>query len=149
MSQKGQKMQDIKKFAIKDMGEPRLKTMTMPSDTNPAGNIFGGWIMSQIDLAGSIVARELAPERAVTVAMDKVVFKEPVFVGDIICCYARILSVGTTSMVIQVEVIADRVDDDGLTFCVPVTSAILTFVSVDKKGHKKPIDAELKRIHGF
>ena len=105
--------------------------------------------MSQIDLAGSIAARELAPERAVTVAMDKVVFKEPVFVGDIICCYAQILSVGNTSMVIQVEVIADRVNDEGLTLCVPVTSAILTFVSVSKDGRKKPIDDELKRLHGF
>lgn len=140
---------ELKKFPIKDMGEPKLKTIAMPSDTNPAGNIFGGWIMSQIDLAGSIVARELAPERAVTVAMDKVVFKEPVFVGDIICCYAKILSVGNTSIVIQVEVIADRVNDEGFTHCVPVTSAILTFVSVTKNGQKKPIDAELKRLHGF
>ena len=139
----------IHKVPIKDMGEPKLKTLAMPSDTNPAGNIFGGWLMSQIDLAGSIAARELAPERAVTVAMDKVVFKEPVFVGDIICCYAQILSVGNTSMVIQVEVIADRVNDEGLTLCVPVTSAILTFVSVSKDGRKKPIDDELKRLHGF
>ena len=140
---------DLKRVAIKDMGEPKLKTLAMPSNTNPAGNIFGGWIMSQIDLAGSISARELAPERTVTVAMDKVVFKEPVFVGDIICCYAKIIGVGNTSMVIQVEVIAERVNDEGLTICVPVTSAILTFVSVTKDGRKKPIDDELKRLHGF
>ncbi len=141
--------QSLKKASIKDMGEPKLKTLAMPSNTNPAGNIFGGWIMSQIDLAGSIAARELAPERTVTVAMDKVVFKQPVFVGDIICCYAKIIGVGNTSMVIQVEVIAERVNDEGLTICVPVTSAILTFVSVTKDGHKKAIDNELKRLHGF
>lgn len=140
---------DLKRVAIKDMGEPKLKTLAMPSNTNPAGNIFGGWIMSQIDLAGSIAARELSPERAVTVAMDKVVFKQPVFVGDIICCYAKIIGVGNTSIIIQVEVIAERVNDEGLVVCVPVTSAILTFVSVTKDGRKKPIDDELKRLHGF
>lgn len=138
-----------KNLHIKDMGEPKLKIVAMPSDTNPAGNIFGGWIMSQIDLAGSVAARELAPERAVTVAMDKVVFKEPVYIGDIVCCYAKIVSVGNTSIVIKVEVIADRVNDEGFTMCIPVTSAILTFVSVTKDGRKKPIDKELKKLHGF
>lgn len=138
-----------KNLHIKDMGEPKLKIVAMPSDTNPAGNIFGGWIMSQIDLAGSVAARELAPERAVTVAMDKVVFKEPVYIGDIVCCYAKIISVGNTSIVIKVEVIADRVNDEGFTMCIPVTSAILTFVSVTKDGRKKPIDKELKKLHGF
>lgn len=139
----------LKEITIKDMGEPKLKTIAMPSDTNPAGNIFGGWIMAQIDLAGTIAARELAPGRVVTVAMDKVNFKEPVYIGDIVCCYAKVLQVGTTSMSIKVEVIADRVNEEGFTLCVPVTSAMLTFVSVDKDGKKKPIDAEIKRIHGF
>ncbi len=134
---------------IKDMGEPKLKTIAMPSNTNPAGNIFGGWIMSQIDLAGSIASRELAPERTVTVAMDKVVFKQPVFVGDVVCCYAKVTGVGNTSIEVRVEVIAERTNSDGFMICVPVTAANLTFVSVTKDGKKKPIDAELKKAHGF
>lgn len=134
---------------MKITGDPKLKIVAMPKDTNPAGNVFGGWIISQIDLAASIAARELSPERAVTIAMDKVVFKEPVYVGDIISCYAQIVKVGTTSMTIEVEVIAERVNDEGLALCIPVTSAIVTFVSVTKTGEKKPISQELKRLHGF
>jgi len=139
----------IKTTTMKDMGEARRKIVAMPSDTNPAGNIFGGWIMSQIDLAGTVAAREVAPERAVTVCMDKVIFKQPVYVGDIVCCYAKILNVGTTSVVVQVEVIADRVTEEGFTVCVPVTSAVVTYVSVTRSGKKKPIDKDLKRLHGF
>ena len=137
------------KSSIKDMGEPKLKIVAMPSDTNPAGNIFGGWIMSQIDLAGSVAARELAPERTVTISMDKVIFKQPVYVGDILSCYAKVVKVGNTSITVDVEVIADRVNQEGFTMCVPVTSATLTIVSVTRDGKKKPIDEELKRLHGF
>lgn len=131
------------------MGEPKLKIVAMPNDTNPAGNIFGGWILSQIDLAGAIAARELSPERVVTISMDKVVFKEPVFVGDIVSCYAKIIKAGNTSIAVEVEVSAQRVDELGCTSCINVTSAIVTYVSVDKRGRKKPISNELKRIHGF
>ncbi|ARJ56669.1 acyl-CoA thioesterase [Campylobacter cuniculorum] len=134
---------------MRDMGEPKLKIVAMPNDTNPAGNIFGGWILSQIDLAGAIAARELSPERVVTISMDKVVFKEPVFVGDIVSCYAKIIKAGNTSIAVEVEVSAQRVDELGCTSCINVTSAIVTYVSVDKRGRKKPISNELKRIHGF
>lgn len=134
---------------MKNMGEPKLKIVAMPSDTNPAGNIFGGWILSQIDLAGAIAARELSPERVVTISMDKVVFKEPVYVGDIISCYAKIISAGTTSIKVEVEVSSQRVGSGGSTSCLNVTSAIVTYVSVDKSGKKKPISNELKKIHGF
>ncbi|RQD92892.1 acyl-CoA thioesterase [Campylobacter hepaticus] len=134
---------------MKDMGEPKLKIVAMPSDTNPVGNIFGGWILSQIDLAGAIAARELSPERVVTISMDKVVFKEPVFVGDVISCYSKITSVGHTSINVAVEVIAQRVDSQGCTCCINVTSALVTYVSVTREGKKKAINEELKRIHGF
>lgn len=134
---------------MKDMGEPKLKIVAMPNDTNPAGNIFGGWILSQIDLAGAIAARELSPQRVVTISMDKVVFKEPVFVGDILSCYAKIIKAGNTSIAVEVEVSAQRVDELGCTCCINVTSAVVTYVSVDKKGRKKPISSELKKIHGF
>lgn len=134
---------------MKDMGEPRIKIVAMPSDTNPAGNIFGGWILSQIDLAGAIAARELAPIRVVTISMKEVIFKEPVFIGDIVSCYAKIIHVGNTSITVAVQVVVQRLNEGGFTECVPVTTADVTYVSVDKVGNKKPIDPELKRLHGF
>ncbi|CUU86244.1 acyl-CoA hydrolase [Campylobacter hyointestinalis] len=134
---------------MKDMGEPRIKIVAMPSDTNPAGNIFGGWILSQIDLAGSIAARELAPTRVVTISMKEVIFKEPVFIGDIVSCYAKVINVGNTSITTAVKVVVQRLNDGGFVECVPVTTAEVTYVSVDKSGNKKPISTELKRLHGF
>ncbi|KGT36407.1 hydrolase [Campylobacter fetus] len=126
-----------------------MKIVAMPSDTNPAGNIFGGWILSQIDLAGSIAARELAPTRVVTISMKEVIFKEPVFIGDIVSCYAKVVSVGNTSITTVVKVVVQRLNDGGFVECVPVTTAEVTYVSVDEQGNKKPIDSELKRLHGF
>lgn len=120
------------------MGEPRIKIVAMPKDTNPSGNIFGGWIMSQIDIAGSLAARELNPERVVTVAVNSMSFKEPVHVGDILCCYAKVSKVGTSSIQTTVEVVAERMGDGGQT-CVHVTSAVITYVSVDKEGKKRPL----------
>ncbi len=134
---------------MKDMGEPRIKIVAMPSDTNPAGNIFGGWILSQIDLAGSIAARELAPTRVVTISMKEVIFKEPVFIGDIVSCYVKVVSVGNTSITTVVKVVVQRLNDGGFVECVPVTTAEVMYVSVDEQGNKKPIDSELKRLHGF
>ncbi|AQW81815.1 acyl-CoA thioesterase [Campylobacter pinnipediorum] len=137
-------MKDLTSF-----GEARIKIIALPKDTNSSGNIFGGWIMSQIDMAGVIAARELAPERVVTISMDEIIFKEPVYVGDLISCYAKVIKVGTTSIRTQIEVTALRQNNDGFTECVQVTSAFATFVSVTKDGVKKPIDPELKRLHGF
>lgn len=137
-------MQDLSSF-----GEPRIKIVALPKDTNSAGNIFGGWIMSQIDLAGATAAREVAPERVVTVSMQEIIFKEPVFIGDVISCYAKVIGIGTTSIKIQIEVTALRLNESGFRECIHVTSAVGTFVSVTKDGKKKPIDPELKRLHGF
>ncbi|AJC88190.1 acyl-CoA thioesterase [Campylobacter insulaenigrae] len=134
---------------MKDMQEPKLKVIAMPSHTNPAGNIFGGWIMSQIDLAGAIAARELSPQRVVTVAVDKIIFKEPIFVGDLVSCYAKIIKAGNTSITVEVEVVTQRANENGHVYCIHVTSAIVTYVSVDKNGNKLAIDADLKRLHGF
>ncbi|ACM64588.1 TPA: acyl-CoA thioesterase [Campylobacter lari] len=134
---------------MKDMGEPKLRVIAMPSNTNPAGNIFGGWIMSQIDLAGAIAARELSPQRVVTVAVDKIIFKEPIFVGDLVSCYAKIIKAGNTSITVAVEVVTQRANEYGRVYCMHVTSAVVTYVSVDKDGNKFPIDADLKRLHGF
>ncbi|QCD44192.1 acyl-CoA thioesterase [Campylobacter mucosalis] len=134
---------------LKDFGEPRIKVVALPKDTNSAGNIFGGWILSQIDLAGATAAREIAPERVVTISMQEVVFKEPVFIGDVVSCYAKITNVGKTSIKTQIEVTALRLNEGGFRECIHVTSAVATYVSVTKDGRKKPIDDELRRIHGF
>lgn len=134
---------------MKNMGEPCIKIIAMPSDTNTSGNIFGGWILSQIDLAGSIAARELAPIRVVTISMKEVIFKEPVYVDDLVSCYAKISHVGNTSITTIVKVVVQRLNKEGFFECLPVTTAEVTYVSVDKAGNKKPIDNELKRLHGF
>ena len=89
---------------LEGMGEPRMKQVALPKDTNSAGNIFGGWILSQIDLAGAQAAREVAPERVVTISMQEIIFKQPVFVGDVVSCYAKITEVGNTSIKTKIEV---------------------------------------------
>lgn len=133
---------------MKDFGEPKIKVVAMPSDTNPAGNIFGGWILSQIDLAGAICARELVFERVVTISMKEVIFKEPVLVGDVVSFYARVTHIGTSSIRTQVEVIASRLDKTGSSYCIPVTSAEVVYVSVDCACSKKiPVTEEKKRAY--
>ena len=135
---------------MKDFGEPKIKVIAMPKDTNPAGNIFGGWILSQIDLAGVLAARELAPERTVTISMKEVLFKQPVFIGDAVSFYAKIIKVGNTSITVDVDVKVERFDKELKSLvCVPVTQAEVTYVSVDAAGNKKPIDPELKKMKGF
>ncbi|MBR8463509.1 acyl-CoA thioesterase [Campylobacter sp. faydin G-24] len=134
---------------LSSFGEPRIKLVALPRDTNSAGNIFGGWIMSQIDLAGAIAAREIAPERVVTISMQEIVFKQPVFIGDVVSCYAKIIKAGSTSITTRIEVTALRLNENGFRECVHVTSAVATYVSVTKTGEKKLIDPELKRLHGF
>ncbi|MBE0491283.1 MAG: acyl-CoA thioesterase [Sulfurospirillum sp.] len=124
---------------MNNMGEPRIKIVAMPKDTNPSGNIFGGWIMSQIDIAGSLAARDLFIERVVTVAVNSLEFREPIFIGDIVSCYAKILHVGNSSIKTAVEVTAERTHD-GTRRCVHVTSAIITYVSVDNEGKKVLIE---------
>ncbi|MBE0495974.1 MAG: acyl-CoA thioesterase [Campylobacterales bacterium] len=126
------------------MGEPRIKIVAMPKDTNPSGNIFGGWIMSQIDIAGSLATRELGAKQVVTVAVNSMTFKEPVHVGDVLCCYAKVTKAGTTSIQTQVEVVAERANETGQT-CVHVTSAVITYVNVDKEGGKKPLHVSQKQ----
>lgn len=132
-----------------EFGEPRIKVVAMPSDTNTAGNIFGGWILSRIDQAGAIAARELSPQRVVTISMKEVVFKEPVFIGDLVSCYAKVKKVGNTSITVRVEVMVERINENGFHENIHVTSACVVYVSVDKNGDKKAIDPELKKLHGF
>jgi len=121
-----------------NMGEPRIKIVAMPKDTNPAGNIFGGWIMSQIDIAGALATRDLNVGRVVTVAVNSMEFREAVKVGDVLSCYAKIIKIGKSSITTQVEVNAER-SIEGTHRCLHVTSAVITYVNVDKDGKKAAI----------
>ncbi len=92
--------------------DPTLRVVPMPADANPTGDIFGGWIMSQVDIAGSIPAMRLARGRVATVAVNSFVFKKPVFVGDLVSFYAEVVRVGRTSITVNVEVYAQRRPDE-------------------------------------
>ncbi len=127
---------------IHPSGELLLRTLAMPADTNPLGDIFGGWIMSQMDIAGGIMAREATCSRVVTVAVDTITFIKPVHVGDVVCCYGKVVRIGTTSITINLEVLVkpavENPGDSSDEFL--VTKAAFTYVSVDENGKKQPIN---------
>ena len=118
-----------------------IQVMAMPADTNAAGDIFGGWLMSQVDIAGSIVARRCAQGRIVTVAVDAFQFKQPVFVGDLVSCYAVITHVGKTSISVHVNAYAERHGES--RECIQVTEAELTYVAVDEERRPRRVPPEL------
>lgn len=117
-------------------GTLTIRTLAMPADTNPAGDIFGGWVMSQMDLAGAIAAVEVAKGRVATVAVEAMSFIAPVKVGDILCVYSRVERVGNTSITIGLEAWArrNRIDDR-----VKVTEARFIYVALDELGQKRTI----------
>ena len=117
--------------------EPALRVLAMPRDTNPMGDIFGGWIMSQVDIAGAIVASQLVKCRIVTVGVNEFTFKHPVLVGDIISCYGKVVKTGTTSITVKVEVCAIRNNYDEK--CIKVTEATTVYVAIDENGKSKKI----------
>lgn len=122
-------------------GSPILRTLAMPADTNPNGDVFGGWIMSQMDMAGGILAKETARSRVVTVAVDSFKFLQPVKVGDVVCCYGRVVRIGTTSIAIELEVWVKHVlpESEEEWPRVKVTEAIFTYVAIDGNGRKRAI----------
>lgn len=117
-----------------------LRVMPMPADLNPAGDVFGGWIMAMVDVAGALPAIRRAGSRVVTVAVNSFVFKQPVGVGDIVSFHAEVASVGRSSITVDVEVFAERNPNDPVV--VKVTEARLTYVAVDEDGSKRLIPAE-------
>jgi len=117
--------------------EPTLRVVAMPSDANYSGDIFGGWIMGQVDLAGSIPALNKARGKVVTVAVNSFVFKEPIYIGDVVSFYAEILKVGRTSITVDVQVYAQR--DPAKPVCVKVTEATLTYVAMDANGKPRVV----------
>ncbi|MBE7525910.1 acyl-CoA thioesterase [candidate division WWE3 bacterium] len=121
-------------------GQPVLRTVPMPANTNYAGDIFGGWIMSQVDMAGSIPAIRRARGRVATVAVNSFVFKQPVLVGDLVSFYADIVKVGRTSITVDVSVYAQRgVREGGEEVCIKVTEAVLTYVAIDNNRRPREV----------
>ena len=117
-------------------GNLTIRTLAMPADSNPSGDIFGGWVLSQMDIAAGICAAERARCRTVTVALDSMSFIKPVKIGDILCVYTELLGVGNTSIDIHVEAWAhrDRIGDE-----IKVTEAKFKFVALDDEGRPTPV----------
>lgn len=121
---------------IEPAGALTIRTLAMPADTNPAGDIFGGWVMSQMDIAGAIAAVERSQGRVVTVAVEAMTFIAPVKVGDVLCVYTTIERVGTTSITVAIEAWARR---DRLADRVKVTDGRFVYVALGEDGSKRPI----------
>lgn len=117
-----------------------IRVMPMPADLNPSGDVFGGWIMSMVDIAGAVPAVRRARSRVVTVAVNSFVFKQPLAVGDIVSFYADVVAVGRSSVTVDVAVFAER--HPASPEIVKVTEARLTYVAVDQHGNKRAIDTE-------
>lgn len=120
----------------KPKGELLIRTLAMPADTNPSGDVFGGWLVSQMDLAAASLGYQTARGRVTTVAIDSMNFLAPLRVGDYVCCYAYILRIGQTSLSVKVESWAARVIDN-LEF--QVTEGIFTMVALDECGKPRPV----------
>ena len=116
-----------------------LRVMPMPADANANGDIFGGWIMAQVDLAGAVLPARIAKGRIVTVAVNQFIFKQPVSIGDLLSFYAKVERVGKTSVTVNVEVYAER--DPANLHVVKVTEANLTYVAIDREGKPRLIPA--------
>ncbi len=114
-----------------------LRVIAMPADTNASGDIFGGWILAQVDLAGAVLPLRLARGRIATVAVNQVIFKQPVSVGDLLSFYAKVERIGRTSITVSVEVFAERNPADPRI--VKVTEANLTYVAIDRDGQPRPV----------
>jgi acyl-CoA thioesterase YciA len=128
--------EDVIEERVEERGEPAVRTLAMPADTNPSGDIFGGWVLAQMDLAAGIVARLRAQSRVVTAALDGMAFHRPVYVGDLVSCYAKVTRIGRTSLTVTVDTYARR----GRTGEeVKVTEGHFTLVAIDEQGRPRPV----------
>jgi acyl-CoA thioesterase YciA len=118
-------------------GEIMVRTLAMPADTNPMGDIFGGWLLSQMDIAGGIYTQKLSLGRMVTVAVDSMTFHKPLFVGDTLCCYCHLIKKGRTSIAVKIEAWASRQFDSSLDNREKITEGVFTYVHVN--GDRKPV----------
>lgn len=121
-------------------GELALRTLAMPADANPAGDIFGGWLLAQMDIAGGISAKQRARGRVATVAINSMTFHKPVHVGDVLCCYTYIERVGKTSITIRIQawVVRQYFSEDRIK----VTEGEFTFVAIDEDRRPRPVREE-------
>jgi acyl-CoA thioesterase YciA len=119
--------------------EATLRVIPMPADANHTGDIFGGWIMAQVDLAGAVPAMRVAQGRVATVAVNSFVFKQPVFVGDVVSFYAQVVRIGRTSITVSVEVYAQH---RSAADAAKVTEAVLTYVAVDENRRPRVVSAQ-------
>ena len=134
--QNGSPMQGCESSNEPPRGEPALRAIAMPADANPHGDIFGGWLLSQMDLAGGAAARRRAKGRTATVAITGMTFHRPVFIGDEVTCYAQIIKVGRTSITVKVESWVRRGTGDEH---IAVTEGIFTYVAVDEDRRPRPV----------
>ena len=119
-------------------GDLTIRVLAMPADTNPSGDVFGGWLLSQMDIAGGVFCRKIAKGRVVTVAIDSTTFKLPVFVGDTLCCYVHLIKKGRTSITVGIEAWVNReFGEEGSS--IKVTEGEYTYVKVDEKRNPIPI----------
>jgi len=117
-------------------GDLSIRTMAMPADTNQNGDIFGGWLLSQMDIAGGIYASKVSQSRTVTVAIEAMTFRKPVYVGDVVSVYASTVRIGRTSISVHVEAWVQRRKESQLIL---VTDGNYTYVAIDDHGHPQPI----------
>ena len=120
-------------------GEPMIRTLPRTADANASGDIFGGWVLSQMDIAGAIPAIRRAGGRVATVAIDAMVFHAPIYVGDIVSVYAEVTKVGRTSLTVKIETTALR---RGTSDLVRVTEGLFVYVALDDTGRPRPVPAE-------
>ncbi|TQR57322.1 acyl-CoA thioesterase [Campylobacter troglodytis] len=127
------------------MSEAKIKTIAMPSDLDKEGRVSAGFVFKQLDLAAGVAVKELTGQRSVTIAMDKICFKEPVLVGDYVLCYAEISKLGKSSIGLSLHIDLKRLDENGFSLRQKAVSAEATFVSLDKNGKKIILDDKLKK----
>ena len=133
------KKADEEKPRQEPIGELCIQTVAMPADTNPSGDIFGGWLLAQMDIAGEIAARNLSGGRAVAIAVESMTFKKPVKVGDVVSCYAALEYQGSTSVTFQVEVWSRRHESFVRE---KVTEGVFTYVAIGVDGRPRQIEQE-------
>lgn len=117
-------------------GELVIRTLAMPADTNPAGDIFGGWLLAQMDIAGGVLARAKGSGRVATIAVNSMVFHKPVFVGDVVCCYAEVTRIGNTSITVDIQAWSLR---EAAGERVKVTEGVFTYVAIDENRQPRSV----------
>lgn len=144
MSKKIKITEKVKKFR-ESKGELAIRTLAMPADTNPSGDIFGGWVLAQMDIAGGILSKELAKGRTVTVSVDAMAFHRPVLVGDVLCVYGQLLKIGVTSLTIKLEAWVKRELGHERIL---VTEGVFTYVAVDETRRPRKVPQKISNLRG-